>query len=147
MTITAPTIWIFFPILLGGSLAFVRNRKFLSYFSATVAVLLAFMAQFVPIDKALLIGGISLKISPSFAILGRALTIASTEGALLTLIYGGAALWFFGSLAIYNTTQIAPLGFIVIGLLVASVAVQPFLYAALFIQLAVLISVPMLVSL
>ncbi|MBE7534581.1 MAG: hypothetical protein HS124_02470 [Anaerolineales bacterium] len=147
MTITAPTIWIFFPILLGGSLAFVHNRKFLSYFSAMVAVLLALMAQFVPIDKALLIGGISLKISPSFTILGRALTIASTEGALLTLIYGGAALWFFGSLAIYNTTQIAPLGFIIIGLLVASVAVQPFLYAALFIQLAVLISVPMLVSL
>lgn len=146
MTINAPTIWILLPILFGGLLLLTRNPKVLSYIGGTVALLLALAAQFIPIDTALLIGNFSLKIAPSLNVLGRALSIQPAEGSLLALIYGGAALWFFGSLAAENTARIVPMGFMIVGLLVASIAVQPFLYAALFIQMAILISVPMLTS-
>ncbi len=146
MIASAPTIWILFPILFGSLLLLTRNPKILSYLGGTVALLLAVAAQFIPIDTALLIGNLSLKINPSLNVLGRALTIQSAEGSLIALIYGGAALWFFGSLAAENTARIVPMGFMIVGLLVASIAVQPFLYAALFIQIAILISIPMLTS-
>ena len=146
MTINAPTIWILLPILFGGLLLLTRNPKVLSYIGGTVALLLALAAQFIPIDTSLLIGNFSLKIAPSLNVLGRALSIQPAEGSLLALIYGGAALWFFGSLAAENTARIVPMGFMIVGLLVASIAVQPFLYAALFIQMAILISIPMLAS-
>jgi formate hydrogenlyase subunit 3/multisubunit Na+/H+ antiporter MnhD subunit len=72
--------------------------------------------------------------------------ILPTEGSLLALIYGAAALWFFGAEASKTATRLVPLGFVIIALMVASIAVQPFLYAALFIEMAILISIPMLTS-
>lgn len=147
MTASAPTIWILFPILTGGLLLLTRNPRVLGYLGGTIAVILALAAQFIPIDEALLIGSFSFKVNSSLNVLGRALTIDPAEGSLLALIYGGAALWFFGSLAAENTARLVPIGFMIVGLLVASIAVQPFLYAALFIQMAILISVPMLTSL
>ncbi len=146
MTVNAPTVWILFPILFGGLLLLTRNPKIHSYIGGTIAVILAFAAQFIPIGQALLLGSFSFKVDSSLNVLGRALTINPAEGSLLALIYGGAALWFFGSLAAENTARIVPMGYMIIGLLVASIAVQPFLYAALFIQMAILISIPMLTS-
>lgn len=147
MNINAATIWILFPALFGGLLLLTRNPKILSYIGGTVAIILAAAAQFIPIDEALLVGNFSFKINPTLNVLGRALTINPAEGSLLAVIYGGAALWFFGSLAAENTARIVPLGYMIVGLLVASIAVQPFLYAALFIEMAVLLSIPMLTSL
>jgi formate hydrogenlyase subunit 3/multisubunit Na+/H+ antiporter MnhD subunit len=79
-------------------------------------------------------------------VLGRVLLIQPTEGSLLALIYGGAALWFFGAEASARATRIVPLGFMIIALMVASIAVEPFLYAALFIEMAILLAIPMLTS-
>src|SRR5215212_1567672 len=143
----APTLWIIVPLLLGVLLLFINNQRLLSVLGGGIAVALALIAQFIPIEAALKLGSFSLKIDSSLVILGRVLLIQPAEGSLLALIYGAAALWFFGAEASKTATRLVPLGFMVIALMVASIAVQPFLYAALFIEMAILLAIPMLTSL
>lgn len=140
----APTLWIIVPIFIGILLLFINNQRVLSVVGGSGAVALALIAQFVPIEVALTIGSYSLKIDSSLVVLGRVLFLQPSEGSLLALIYGAAALWFFGAEASGKATRIVPLGFMIIALMVASIAVEPFLYAALFIEMAILISIPML---
>jgi formate hydrogenlyase subunit 3/multisubunit Na+/H+ antiporter MnhD subunit len=78
--------------------------------------------------------------------LGRTLLIRPAEGPLLALIYGAVALWFFGAEASKSANRLVPLGFMITALMVASIAVEPFLYAALFIEMAILLAIPMLTS-
>lgn len=143
---SAPVVWILVPIVLGTLLLFLRNQRVLSVLGGSAALALALIAQFLPIELALRLGPLSLKIDSSLTILGRALIIQPAEGPLLALIYGAAALWFFGAEASRTATRLVPLGFMIIGLMVASIAVEPFLYAALFIEMAILLAIPMLTS-
>jgi NADH-quinone oxidoreductase subunit N len=143
---SAPTLWIIIPIFFGLLLLFINNQRILSVLGGLVAVALALIAQFVPIELAMKLGSFSLKIDSSLVVLGRVLIIQPAEGSFLALIYGAAALWFFGAEASKTASRIVPLGFIIIALMVASIAVQPFLYAALFIEMAILIAIPMLTT-
>src|SRR6266540_5153952 len=142
----APYIWIVFPIGIGIFLLLISNQRALSLLGGVIALLLAVIAQFVPIELAMSIGSISFKINSSLTILGRTLLIQPAEGPLLALIYGAVALWFFGAEASKSATRLVPIGFMITALLVASIAVEPFLYAALFIEMAILLAIPMLTS-
>ena len=142
----APTIWILFPIGIGLVLFFISNQRLLSILGGVAAILLAVTAQFIPIDAALSVGGTPLKIDPSFTILGRILLIQPAEGPLLAMIYGAVALWFFGAEASNSAKRLIPLGFMITALMVASIAVEPFLYAALFIEMAILLAIPLMTS-
>src|SRR5690349_15098927 len=142
----APSLWIIVPMAIGVFLLFINNQRVLSLLGGLFAVLLALIAQFVPIEIAMKLGSYSLKIDSSLIILGRVLLIQPAEGSLLTLIYGAAALWFFGAEASKTAMRLVPMGFMIIALMVAAIAVQPFLYAALFLEMGILIAIPMLTS-
>ena len=142
----APTLWIIVPIVFGLLMLLIDNQRVLTILGGVIAVALALIAQFVPIEVAMRFGSFSLKIDSSLIVLGRVLLIQPAEGSLLALIYGAAALWFFGAEASKTATRLVPMGFMIIALMVAAIAVQPFLYAALFIEMAILIAVPMLTS-
>jgi len=143
----APTLWIIVPIILGSLLLFINNQRVLSIVGGVIAVTLAVIAEFVPIELAMRIGPYSLKIDSSLTVLGRVLLIQPAQGPLLAVIYGAAALWFFGSEASQTAPRVVPLGFMITALMVAAIAVQPFLFAALFIEMAVLLAIPLLTSL
>ena len=142
----APTIWIILPAAIGIVLMLTTNQRVLSLVGGGAAVILALTAEFIPIEEALNAGTISIKIDSSLTVLGRNLLIKPEEGALLALIYGTAALWFFGAEASKTAIKLVPIGFLVTALMVAAIAVEPFLFAALFIEMAVLLAVPMLTS-
>ncbi len=142
----APTVWIIVPMVFGVLLLFINNQRVLSVLGGLIALVLALIAQFIPIEVAMKFGSFSLKIDSSLIVLGRVLLIQPAEGSLLSLIYGAAALWFFGAEASKTATRLVPMGFMIIALMVAAIAVQPFLYAALFIEMAILIAIPMLTS-
>ncbi|HEU0293876.1 MAG TPA: proton-conducting transporter membrane subunit [Anaerolineales bacterium] len=142
----APTIWIIAPAFVAILLFPIRNQRVLSFLGGSIVVLLALSAQFVPIGEALTIGGNSFKIDDRLEILGRVLQLRSEEGSLLAIIYGATTLWFFGAEASGTARSIVPYGLLITALMVASIAVEPFLFAALFIELAILLSIPMLVS-
>ena len=141
---SAPFIWIFLPLMIGGfSLLIGRERLATMVGGATAAILTA-AALIVPIDEALGFGSFSLKIASSYQILGRNLTLDSAEAPLLAILFGVAGLWFLGAESVGVARRLTPFGLIIISLLVASIAVQPFLYAALLIELSVLAAIPLL---
>lgn len=141
---SAPIVWILFPILLGGiSLTLVEQRT-ISVAGGLTSIGLAGIALVIPIDEALRLGPFSLKIASSASFLGRSLVLPAPEAPLLALIFGLCALWFFGAAATGAAARLIPFGLIIAGLLVASIAVQPFLFASILIELAALIAVPLI---
>ena len=142
----APTIWIVVPIFFGVLLLFINSQRALSILGGVFAAVLALIAQFVPLEEALRVGTFSFRIDSSLNVLGRVLVILPAEGSLLAMIYGATALWFFGAEASKTASRLVPIGLMITGLMVASLAVEPFLYAALFIEMAILLAVPLLTS-
>lgn len=140
----APFIWIILPVLFGIFTLILVNEHITAMAGGIAALLLAGLALFLPIDQALLLGPVSLKVSASVSFLGRSLVLPATAAPLLVLIFGMCAVWFFGAEAAGVAGRLVPLGLIITGLLVASLAVQPFLFASLLIETAVLVSVPLL---
>jgi NADH:ubiquinone oxidoreductase subunit 2 (subunit N) len=141
---SAAVIWIFLPFGLALILWPLGNARIKAGLSGGMAFLLALAAWLLPIDTALSIGSFSVKIASSFDILGRHLVLTSADGPLLTLIYTAACFWFTASASTRLAHKLAPFGLGITSLLVASLAVEPFLYAALLIEMAVLLSVPLL---
>lgn len=141
---SAPVLWILVPIAIGGFTLVLLSERATALTGGLACAGLAAIAQFVPIDEALRFGPLSMKISSSASFLGRNLVLPPAEAPLLAVIFGLCALWFFGAEAAGAARRFVPLGLIIAGFLVASLAVQPFLFASLLIEMSVLVAVPML---
>lgn len=143
---TAPLVWIGIPLALAVLLFILPRERPISYLGTLFALGLAAIAYWMPPGTAQRVGSLSLRIEPSLSLFGRQLSLDSGDQTILILVYGMAAFWFFGTLAAGRARQVVSLGLVVIALLVASLAVRPFLYAALFVEMAVLVCVPLLAS-
>jgi NADH-quinone oxidoreductase subunit N len=144
---SAPILWIVLPAIAAVLLLLLlRDERATAIIGSIVSAVLALTAWLLSIDTAYTISTFSFKISPSLDILGRQLTLTAADQPLLTLIYGAAFVWFAGSAVIDLSRRLVPLGLMITSVLVASLAVEPFLYAALLIEMAVLIAVPMLIT-
>lgn len=141
---SAPALWIAVPLLVGALTLLALSERAAALIGALTCLLLAVAALALPIDEALLIGPISLKVGSTATLLGRNLVIDGTDGPLLALILGVAAAWFLGAQAVGVARRLVPSGMTIVALLIASLAVQPFLYAAMLIEIAALAAVPLL---
>jgi NADH-quinone oxidoreductase subunit N len=141
---SAPILWIFLPLIFAGILLLLRNQRATSLMAGILTFFLTLVAWLLPIDSAMTIGSWSFKLSSSFEILGRHLVLGSSDLALLALIYGSAMIWFLATPGLKSTQRLPSLGLAITALLVAALAVEPFLYAALLIEMAVLLSIPLL---
>ena len=140
----AAFIWIGVPVVFGLILLFFYKRHRLVYYAGIVVSFLLMMAAiFLPIEEAVKLGPINLKIASSFSILGRNLILSSAEQTILTLLYGITAIWLVGGLVIKSTNLLPAVALMMTALLTASLAVEPFLYAAILIEGAVLVSIPL----
>jgi NADH-quinone oxidoreductase subunit N len=144
---SAPIIWIVFPAVAAAlMLLLLREERATAIIGCVLCACLALLAWGLSIDTAYAIGATSFKISPSLDILGRRLSLTMADQPLLVLIYTSTAAWFLGSVFINLARRLVPLGLAITSVLVASLAVEPFLYAALLIEMAVLLSIPMLIT-
>jgi len=141
---SAPILWIFLPLLLAVLLFIPRNQKIVALAGCIFTFLLTLAAWLIPMDTVLSLATWSFKITSSFDLLGRHLILPSADRSLLAMIYGSSFFWFVASPATKARRRFVPLGLAITALLVAALAVEPFLYAALLIEMAVLISIPLL---
>ena len=141
---SAPLLWILLPIGMGALLLLVTRERAVSVLGGLTTGALSLLALLIPIDTALLIGSASFKLQGTFSVLGRSFTLLPAHGPLLAILFGLAALWFFGAESLGLSRRLIPLSMMILGLLVASIAVQPFIFAALLIEIASLLAVPML---
>ena len=142
----APAIWIFLPFGLALILWPLRNERLSAGLASGITFLLALAAWLLPIDTAMSAGSLSIKITSSFDILGRQLVLTSADRLLLALIYATTCFWFAASASIKIAHKLIPFGLGITALLVASLAVEPFLYAALLIEMSILLTIPLLSS-
>jgi len=143
---SAPLLWIFLPLVLAGILLLLNNPKVVFLSACLFTLFLTLAAWLLPIDTTLTVGGWTFKLTPSIEILGRKLTLTSSDRSFLALIYGSIFFWFIPAISLKITWPLIPLGLAITSLLVATLAVEPFLYAALIIEIAVLLSIPLLMS-
>jgi NADH-quinone oxidoreductase subunit N len=141
---SAPILWIAIPLVAAGLIALIRNERMVAILGGIFALVLALLAQFFPIDQALNLAGVSIRIGSSFEILGRRLILTPSNQPLLVIIFGMIAFWFFGSSIAGIARRLVPFGLAITSLLLASLAVEPFLYAALLMEMAVLLAIPLL---
>ncbi len=141
----APILWIGLPLAVAVGLLFIMRRTgWATAVSAGVCLLLALLAWQAPIDSLIQIGPLNFKISSEIILLGRRFVLDDGQRSFLTLVYSLGCAWFFGASVARPGRLFWPVGMGFIALLVAAQAVQPFLYAALLIEMAVLLSIPML---
>jgi NADH-quinone oxidoreductase subunit N len=141
---SAPVLWIFLPLGLAGLLFLLNNPKIVFLTACLFTLFLTLAAWLLPINTALEIGGWSFKLIPSIDILGRNLTLSSADRSFLALIYGSTFFWFIPTASLHLARRLIPLGLAITSMLVAVISVEPFLYAALIIEMAVLLSIPLL---
>jgi formate hydrogenlyase subunit 3/multisubunit Na+/H+ antiporter MnhD subunit len=123
-----------------------RRTRWVRFLGLFLSAFLAILAQVLPVAVTVKLGPLSFKVADTLVLLGRKFTLSTGELPLITIIYAVSTLWFLGALSLQITPLFVPHGLGVTALLVAALAVDPFLYAALLIEVAVLISIPMLAS-
>jgi NADH:ubiquinone oxidoreductase subunit 2 (subunit N) len=141
--VSAPALWIAVPLIIGGLGLFLLSERGAASAGGVVCLILAGIAMAIPIDEALAVGPFSLKIAATATLLGRSFILPRTDAPLLAFLFGLTGIWFFGAEAAGVARRLVPAGLIITGLLIASLAVQPFLYAALLIEMAALAAVPL----
>ena len=146
-SMSAPVIWVVLPLVAAIGLWFLQKRLGLVVVLATsLCLLLGGLAFLLPFEETLRLGPLSLRIEPVLTLVGRRLVLDQADRPILTFFYTLAAFWFTGTLAAGGSRILVPFGLAIVAVLVAAMAVEPELYAALLIEGAVLISVPMLLQ-
>ena len=144
---SAPLILIVFPGVVATGFFFLQRWEKAVAISGTIfALLLSWFAWMAPIGETLQMGPWSLEIAETLTVLGRRFVLEASDRPMLVLVYLGVAFWFGGSIVAHTGRLFVPLGLGITSLLTAALAVEPFLYAALLIEMAALVCVPILSS-
>ena len=142
---TSPSVWIIFPGVIAVILFLIRKKSGLvNFIGITTTLLLAVLAWRLPIDTPMSLSPISQHefiLNSTLNIYGRSFILDSTSRLLLIVVYLSSALWFIGSIAVKTQRAFIPLGLVISALLTAAISVEPFLYAAVLVELAALVSV------
>jgi formate hydrogenlyase subunit 3/multisubunit Na+/H+ antiporter MnhD subunit len=140
-------VWILFPGVVAVVIFLLRRwYRSSSLAGVLVAGLLGLLAWIVPIEKAINLGPWSFQINESLSVLGRQFLLGEGDRPILMMVYFLAAFWFGAAFIARAGRMFVPLGLEIVALLTAALSVEPFLFAALFIEMAVLVSVPILLT-
>lgn len=144
---STPVIYIVFPFVLSLLLYFLQKRtRLIIAIGITASILLmlfAFLQNFGAVWK---IGPISIEIKTTLAIFGRSFALGNQDKYFLAFVYFFAALWFGGTHIAQISSRFIPFGFAIIAVLTAALAVEPFLYSAILVEIAILVSIPLLLT-
>jgi len=139
---TAPFLLIVFPIILAIGLFLLRNRQSTSKIVATIfCFLVGISVIYLPIDRGLPIGKISINFASTWIVLGRKFVIEKSDLNFISMLFILGGVWFLGTLFLKGLRLFSPVGVGILGLLVATISVDPFIYSALIIEVIVLLVV------
>ncbi len=144
---SSPIIWIVIPGIFAVVLYILQRWQRAVILSGCVlSLILSWLAWRAPIGGLILLGPWSFRISDTLTILGRRFILGDADRTILVFIYLGATCWFAGSLAARPGKLFVPIGLGIVALMTAALAVEPFLYAALLIEISALLAIPILTA-
>ena len=142
---STPLIWIIIPLGLALLLISTRKKPILSgILASAISLILAVLALLFPRDLSFLLPDQRLEIASSLELFGRSLQIMGSQLTMVALLYGIAFLWNLGSVLFRPSLWFNVLSLGISALWIATLSVNPFLYAAVLIELIALLSVPLL---
>ncbi|MCB2213927.1 hypothetical protein KQH50_00890 [bacterium] len=145
MTLNLPLLWVVLPLIVALVTAVFNNRKILGLIlTSATGFLLALLAVVFPEDMILSVGPLDLVFEESLGFLGRQITLAYEILPFIALLYFANAIWTLSSDSKGVPETFRPVSLVVTALLTAALGVEPFLYAALLIEAAILVTIPML---
>jgi NADH-quinone oxidoreductase subunit N len=144
--VNASIIWIIMPATLSLASLFLRRKNVLLLIAGVlVSALLGVLAVAIPSGGEIGLGLVHIPIDGNLIVLGRRFILDAGLRKLAGLIYLGVAFWFGGAYFAGVSSLIVPFGLGIAASSVAALAIEPFLYAPLFIEVAVLLGVPFFV--
>lgn len=145
MILYAPLLWIILPVAVSALLLFLLRWRLVVHWSAAAfALLLALAAAWLPSGAPLNLGPLSLEVMDALGFFGRRLELVAADRPALVIIYAGLAFWLAGAVAAGVPARFSATALGLGALLTATLAVEPFLYAALIIEISVLAALPLL---
>jgi len=145
----APLIYIVAPGIVALMLYAVRRwQRAIHLAGFGLSLLLAGLAWQIPIGRLVpvnfLPGTATIELEESLVFLGRQFILPDSMRPILMMIYLATALWVGGAYFAKAHRLFVPFAIGITALLTAALSVEPFLYAALLIEMAVLLTVPLL---
>ena len=133
------------PLAMAGLTYNLRRWQWAQVVLAVGTVLaLIVLVQLAPVDQMVVFAGRDVLLRASWELLGRSFTFAASDRALLTFVFSAALLFFLAAGAARAPALFLPVGLGLLPLLQATVFVQPFVYAALFLELIAAVAAFML---
>ena len=133
----APATLLILSAFLGAASFLARRRPVLSALIAGGgAALLGGLALGISLDAPILWIGGSLKVSGTWAVLGRAFVLDEANRAAVSFIFLAGAFLLTGSWAARAVAYLPSFGLLMIACVVASLMIRPFLYAAPLLEMA-----------
>jgi len=106
-------------------------------------ILIAAFSRFSPEGEILFLGG---EIDTSLGLLGRMLLIEANFKIIIISFYAFLGFWTFSLFLHKIESYLVPLGLVFNSLLLSAISISPFLYSGLVLEIAVLISIPILIG-
>lgn len=145
MTLNTPILWVLLPLLVAVVTGVLYQRRESGILITIITAFgLSLLAAFFPESMEMSIGPIELIFEDSLGLLGRQITLRYEILPFISFLYAVTGLWTLGSGIPGVPITFRPISLVITALLTATLGVQPFLYAALLIQTAVMVSIPIL---
>ena len=144
---SAPFIWIVLPFITSLVLLVVRrNFRLACLIQFTVSVILLLLLSISHIGEVDITRLVSVYIDPELSVLGRSFILNKSDKFIIAFLYIVLASWTIVLYVFDKPSKIVPLGLAFSALLLSAIAVDPFLYSALIIEIAVILSIIILVD-
>ena len=143
---TTPVLFIVIPSIMALGLFFLRGKpRFSITISMVLYLFLGFLALFQNFGVVTKIGEVSVDIGTTLILFGRNLVLSNSDRYFLFLSCISILLTMGGIQYLRLKVNVIPYLMLILASLTAAVAVEPFLYSSIFVEIAVLFSLPILI--
>ncbi len=143
---SAGVLWIILPILFAILLLLLNNTPQVSMvIGAVINTAIVISIVVLKVDHNYLVGSTLIRIEPVLKILGRNLLIEDADRVVLFFLYALSAVYLWLGVVFDGQPTFAPLSILVSALMTSALSVESRLYFILFVELAVLVCLPLLV--
>lgn len=128
-----------------GCLALRRRPLAPHLLACAGCALIGLLVLTVPLEQALSFLGLSLRIDGSMQLLGRQVIVDQRSRAAISFLFLSGSLFFSVSWVSRPGRSFTPVGVLILALLAGSLTIEPFLFAALFLELAAMAAILILI--